>query len=104
MPVLSKFYHISKHGIICDPSISGNSKRTKDIRFFEFANNYELQDKLGFITTFLLDPSHWCDKPKKGQELYEGVAAYISAFKPEEEQKLVYDHLMTNPIIKVIIN
>ncbi|HEY9701248.1 MAG TPA: hypothetical protein V6C58_02325 [Allocoleopsis sp.] len=51
-----------------------------------------------------IKPSHWWDKPKETQELRESVAAYISAFKIEKDQKLVYDHLMTNPMIRIIFN
>ena len=105
MSILPKYYRISDYGVICDPIMSVKSDKTQDMYFFEFANNYELQVKIKLGSCVFINPSEQYAERLTENDLYEAVAEFIASFKLDEEQrKLVYNHLMTNPIIRVITN
>jgi hypothetical protein len=97
-----KYIYITTSVIIfSDPDM--DSKNIMTMRFFDLANNYDLQTELKLGCTAFLKPSVNYLMPKTGEKLYSSVAGFISAFKPtEEEQNELFSYLMTNPVIKVI--
>lgn len=86
------FYLIMKNEyIICDFEYCEKGERTIDIEFNKLADNKELLDKLKLVSMFVKKPDgiRW-------------FASYLSAFD-SEEHTLIYDKLLTNPTVRILI-
>jgi|GEM_PF-2039479 len=89
------------------PRGMGSSERTVDIPFHDLAKSYDLQTKLGLLSTcfikHLVHPIF--AQPLYGQELIEGVAYFLAAFAEDPaEQKERSDYLIKNGLVRILAN
>jgi len=99
------FFLINEKYIIGTPRSMSASDQTMDVKFNDFATDWDLQKKLN-LGSYLME-SLWvgsCAHPFNEKKLIDGVAVYLAAFaaNPEEEQQR-RDYLMKNGLIRILI-
>jgi len=88
-----------------------SSPRTRDMRFFEFSHNYQLQKMLCLPSRYFIEPTKgyrevWSgrDQPLVGRELAEAVAYFLAEFTQDpikKEQAVTY--LKDNGLVRILV-
>jgi hypothetical protein len=86
------YYTENKRYLISDLDFCARSERTIDLPFNTLATNEELLDKLNLVSNFT-------DKPNGAK----WFASYIAAFENPKKDSEIYNKLLTNPMIRLLL-
>jgi hypothetical protein len=96
-------YLTTDTALIATPDCFGNSARTQELKFFEFAESYDLQSEAQLGSCVFIQPHVNWVKPLTGTKLHEAVANFLANIKRDSRsQQLVFENLMANPNIKIL--
>lgn len=91
------------HADILSEGFVAKSNRVQEINFFDLCADYDLQIKLNLASAALLKPVFQWQTPTKPEDIPREVAFYLADFKSgKDNQKQVYDYLMTNPVLQIL--
>lgn len=90
------YYTDANRFTIADTSALITSGRTFDMPFFDLANSSKLLNLFN-----LIDFSYIYGKSNPIQKNARSFCNYISAFKHEDQA--IYDKLITNPVVRILI-
>jgi hypothetical protein len=105
--IQSSFFLVTEKYIIGTPDIRTPSDELKDIPFHEFAQNYELQRKLGLQSTAFIRPPT-LNKPKlysqEKPDPIENVASFLAAACIDPLQRRERENYFKNDgLIRIIV-
>jgi hypothetical protein len=89
----------SDNHIIANPDSLSCSERTTDIDFFDICLDYDMQCLFNWATAVHIEPEYRWQEVRDNQTIIRNTASYLSQLQNDKE---LYDFLMTNPKLRVL--